>query len=344
MIVESLFSTIDRGKSGMNIGVSTGLPKLDNITYGIQSCWMTVIGGDSGSGKSSLCLYTAVYRPYMQYLLTGKKLNINWLLFSFELSSEVIFAKLLSIYIYEVYNRVISYGDILSFNQTISDEDYLLVCKSRPWLEELEAHCTIIDKPVTANALYAITKEWTKQFGVYEKVDEYSENYIQKNEKQLLIVTVDHLGLIETSNNNTKKQEMDKACDELIYFRNKCRLTIYIVQQLNRNFKSMSRRTEGSGQYAGIQLDDFSDTSGATNAAEIVISIFHPFREKMSEVNKYKIKNGLGDRARILTVLKHRFGQSDVSDGVAFYGEVGIWKELPPPNEIDDYEIYKNLN
>ena len=125
MIVESLFSTIDRGKSGMNIGVSTGLPKLDNITYGIQSCWMTVIGGDSGSGKSSLCLYTAVYRPYMQYLLTGRKLNINWLLFSFELSSEVIFAKLLSIYIYEVYNRVISYGDMLSFNQTISDEDYL---------------------------------------------------------------------------------------------------------------------------------------------------------------------------------------------------------------------------
>ena len=28
MIVESLFSTIDRGKSGMNIGISTGLPKI----------------------------------------------------------------------------------------------------------------------------------------------------------------------------------------------------------------------------------------------------------------------------------------------------------------------------
>lgn len=47
--VDSLFKTIQRGRSGLNVGLSTGLPKLDMLTYGIQRRWMTVISGDSGS-------------------------------------------------------------------------------------------------------------------------------------------------------------------------------------------------------------------------------------------------------------------------------------------------------
>lgn len=49
MIVSNLFNSILRGKSGMNIGLSTGLPKFDSITYGVQRKWMYVWAGDSGS-------------------------------------------------------------------------------------------------------------------------------------------------------------------------------------------------------------------------------------------------------------------------------------------------------
>ena len=51
MIVESLFSSINRGREGLNAGLSTGLSKLDGLVYGIQRRWMEVVAGDSGSEK-----------------------------------------------------------------------------------------------------------------------------------------------------------------------------------------------------------------------------------------------------------------------------------------------------
>ena len=49
MIVESLFSSINRGREGLDAGLSTGLSKLDGLVYGIQRRWMEVVAGDSGS-------------------------------------------------------------------------------------------------------------------------------------------------------------------------------------------------------------------------------------------------------------------------------------------------------
>ena len=54
MIVSELFNSINRGRSGMNIGLPTGLPKFDSITYGVQRKWMYVWAGDSGKLMPSI--------------------------------------------------------------------------------------------------------------------------------------------------------------------------------------------------------------------------------------------------------------------------------------------------
>lgn len=41
--------------------------------------------------------------------------------------------------------------------------------------------------------------------------------------------------------------------------------------------------------------------------------------------------------------LKNRYGDSDVNLGLSFHGEVGLFRELPKPDEISDYEPYINL-
>ena len=140
--------------------------------------------------------------------------------------------------------------------QAITDSDYTIVQESKCWLSEFEKHCTIIDKPVCADGLYAICKEWSRNYGTYIPIDSHREDYSPHDINQNLIVLVDHIKLLSTSNGSTVKQEIDKACDYLIYFRNKCKFTIYVVQQLNRNFKSMARRTESNGLYQSIQMDD----------------------------------------------------------------------------------------
>lgn len=47
---------------------------------------------------------------------------------------------------------------------------------------------------------------------------------------------------------------------------------------------------------------------------------------------------------RVITVIKSRYGESDVEDACAFYGKVGIFAELPRPDQITDYEKYKTTD
>jgi hypothetical protein len=342
MIVDNLFSSIARGKQGLNKGLSSGLPEFDTYTYGVQRRWMTVVAGDSGSGKSSLALYSHIYEPFMQYC-NDSSLDIHFLLFSFEMSAEVLLAKLLSLYIYEVYGKILSYNNILSLTSVLPDEDYALIEESKPWLQKFESICDIVDKPTTAKGLYAECKKWSKKFGVYkevERTDDYvKEEYVPNNPEQYLIVVVDHIKLLSPASGHTSKQEIDEACDYLIHFRNKCNFTITIVQQFNRNFKSMDRRT--SENYLP-SLEDLSDSGGPAQASETVIAIYHPHREKRFRCEGYDIRQ-LKDRARMLVLLKNRFGMSDKLKMTAFYGETGIWNELPKPEQICDYGIYQDL-
>ena len=45
---------IRNGREGNNMGLTTGLKKLDKLTYGIQRSWLTVVAGGSGSGLKIL--------------------------------------------------------------------------------------------------------------------------------------------------------------------------------------------------------------------------------------------------------------------------------------------------
>lgn len=341
-IVDNLYHDIKQGRDGLNIGLSTGLPKLDLLTYGVQRRWMTVASGDSGSGKSSMILYTYIYSPFKQYM-KNRNIDIHFLLFSFEMSAEVLLAKLLSLHIYDEYGEVVPYNEILSLGITCSDEHFRLINESKQWLEEFEKICEIVDKPVTAKGLYAICKEWSQKFGDYKEVESFGEytktQYVPKNPEQYLMVIVDHIKLLSVSTGHTSKQEIDEACDYLIHFRNKCNFTEVIVQQLNRNFKSMDRRNSANNL---LGLEDLSDSSGPSQAAETVIGIYHPFREKVPKCEGYDVRQ-LKDRVRLIQILKSRFGQADKNIGSNFFGEIGLWKDLPLPQDINDYEQFIKL-
>lgn len=88
----------------------------------------------------------------------------------------------------------------------------------------------------------------------------------------------------------------------------------------------------------------FKDTSGTTDASEVVIALYFPYREKIARCEGYPIQNVLKKRFRLAQVLKNRYGDADVNIGLAFYGEIGLFKELPKPEEIGDYEPYLNLD
>lgn len=333
MSSKQFFHAVKRGKKGQNIGISLGLPKLDSVVYGIQKKALYTIGADSGSGKTSFAIASFIYN----LINTDRPEGVSIIYYSFEMSKEALYAKLISLHIYEVYGIIIPYKEILSMQETISDEKYELILSCQVWLEKVDSILTIYDKSLSPLAIYATLKGWLSNFGEFVQIDEHREDYIPKDNRYKVGVW-DHVGLI--GGTGSKKERIDTVVDYGIYFRNKCDFTGIFVQQLNRNAKSMDRKTNG---YELIGLDDFKDTSGTTDASEVVIALYFPYREKIARCEGYPIQNVLKKRFRLCQVLKNRYGDADTNIGLGFYGEIGLFKELPKPEEIGDYEPYLSL-
>jgi len=335
MAIDKLLKNIKNGKLGKNIGISTGSEKLNKIIYGIQKKYLYTIGADTAGGKTSFAMDIFVYN----LLKHSKNTPISILYYSFEMSADTLFAKILSRYIYDEFDEIVTYEDILSLTKPISSEHELLIQKSEKWLRQISKYIVIYDKSLTPKGVYATCKKWLKQHGEFVALGEHKEEYHEKDSSEYKVVLIDHVGLI--GGPGSKKERIDLTVDFMIYFRNKCDITGVFIQQLNRNQKSMDRKTNG---YELVQLDDFKDTSGTTDGSEVVIALYFPYREKIARCEGYPIQNVLKKKFRLIQVLKNRYGQSDVNIGSAFYGEISMFRDLPKPEEIGDYEPYLNLD
>lgn len=335
MGVVQLLNNIQRGKEGKNIGISTGLPIIDSKIFGIQRKALYTIGADTSAGKTSFAIDIFVYN----LIKNAGDIPINILYYSFEMSSDMLFAKLLSRHIYDEYNEIVTHDNILSLLSPISDHQLDLVHKSTEWLNSISKVLTIYDKALSPAGIYATCKEWLKQFGDFNQIGEHREEYIEHNPSQYKEVIIDHVALIASS--DSRKSKIDTVVEYMIYFRNKCNITGVFIQQINRTSKSVERRTSG---YELLQTDDLKDTGDTAQASEVVFMLFFPHREKIARCENYPIQNILKKRFRLLQVVKNRYGEADFSKGATFHGEIGMFRELPRPEEISDYSKYIDLD
>lgn len=336
MIVESLLKKIEEGREGKNQGYSMGLPKLEGIIDGVTKQTYYVVFSNSGAGKSSFCLYSFIYRPLMEHLNDD---NFRIIFFSIEMNADMLFAKLLSTYIFETYHRELSMKDLLSRrkNYRLSDESYEIVQKCIPWLQKVESKLIIYDKSPNANTIYAFVSKDLEKFGKFEVVENH-KTYIPNNPNMLYMVVVDHISLVRPQTSHTLKQEIDEVSKYLLTLRNIAGITPVVIQQANREQGGMERRKQGVSNFT---INDTKDSGGPVQDSEIVISIYNPHRDRLSSYRGYDITQ-LGDKFRIISVLKSRYGDSDVEIGTAYYGGINKWVEIPKPDDIYDYSKYQN--
>jgi replicative DNA helicase len=333
-ITEALLKEVDSGREGKAQGYSMGLPKTESIIDGVTKRTMTVIASGTGQGKSSFVLYAYVYRPLMEHLDDN---NFYVSYFSLEMPATVIFGKLLSTYIFEKYHKELSITEILSRKKgyILSDENYKIVTDCIGWLNKIEKKIHVYDKSLNADKLYAILMQKLEKFGTFEEL-ENRKVYYPDNPDMLYEVVIDHAGLLKPSNGRNKKGEMDTATAYLVTLRNMCGLSPTIIQQINREQSNIERFKAGR---TGIQLSDLKETGDISDAAEVIIALYGPNRDKLNTYRGYDIKK-LGDFIRIIQFLKTRFGSCDVEVAVNYQGKINVWAELPLPNDIYDYNKY----
>lgn len=336
MIVESLLKKIRDGMSGINQGISTGLDKLDSVIDGITKSTYYVIFSNSGAGKTSACLYSFVYRPLTQHLDDGK---LRIVYFSLEMNPDMIMAKLLSTYIFEKYGRELSMKRLLSRQKgyTLSEENFKIVQECIPWLEKVEKNMLICSDGLNSSKLSEIILKDLKYYGNFEHENGNLTFKWNKSDVTYLVI-IDHIGLVRPQNGNNLKKEIDETSKNLIRLRNVAGITPVVIQQANREQGSAERRKQGM---TGFTINDTKDSGGPVTDAEIVLSIYNPNRDRLATYRGYDISK-LEDKFRIISVLKSRYGDSDVEIGVNYFGWINYWKELPKPDAILTYDKYEN--
>lgn len=337
MSIEKLKQLVDDGRANKNLGLQMGLPKLESQIDGLTKSTYYLVAGGTSSGKTAFILYSCIYRPYMD---SENKDDLQFIYYSLEMAEEILLAKLLSLYIYEKYDLILSYKQILSRNRDnkLSDYQYNIVKESYIWLEGLCNHLTIYDKGLTANKLYAHLLTELKKYGNFDET-EHQKIYHKHNPNLNIIVILDHIGLVRSSEGRSKKEEIDMSSAYLVTIRNRCGIIPVVATQINRDSSSMDRRTAGFNE---IELSDLKNSGNPAEDCDVAIALFYPYREKLSTYKNYNITK-LGNRFRSIIVLKNRYGEANFVIGTSFYGEIGLFQEMPKAEEISDYDKFTNL-
>ena len=152
---------------------------------------------------------------------------------------------------------------------------------------------------------------------------------------------LDHASILLPSDGRTLKQEIDLTSQYLITLRNRYFVSPVVLMQQNRESSSMDRR---KADLTEPSMNDSRDSGNVIQDSDIVLALYSPLKDKLTSYRGYKVlgDEGLFDRIKGCVVLKNRYGISDKVVILGFYGEVGKFVELPPPDEIDVYQ-YKNL-
>ena len=334
---QEFYELIEKGRSGGNLGLSVGIPKLELYMDGYLPGTSYLIGAQSGVGKTTFTLYTLVYRPLMDFL-SGNNTNRDpyWIMFPLEMTRPQIYAKLISMYIFDTYGEQINFKEIFSRgkNTMLSDNKYDLIVNCDNFLNILDERLIFIDGYLNASRYEEHVKNSLKRFGTFK-----NDSFIPNNPDQVVGVLIDHMSLIRQSSGRTKKEEMDLISSYSVQFRNKCGIISPIhVMQFNRDSGNSERLKQSLQEPT---MSDFKDSGAMYEDSQVVFALYNPFKYKKPNHNGYNIKE-LQQNYIACILLKSRFGSSDIATSLGFYGDCSYFKELPRAESITDYQKYTN--
>lgn len=347
MMFEQLKNEVELGLSDRNSGIPMGFDRL-NRYIGIRKSMYFLIGGLTGSGKTSFVDDAFVLNPYDWFISKQNTSDIKLRIIyrSMERSRTYKLAKWISRKIFLDYGMIITVPKLLGWTERMTKDEHDLFLSYKDYMDQMSEVITIIDGPENPVGIAKELKAHALQNGRIEQLDEYNKVYVPNNEREITLVVIDHIGLLKTTKDQpTKKAAIDKMSDELRYARDFYGYTPVAVSQFNRDISNPMRIKNGDVE---PQLEDFAESSSTQNDADIVLALFDPMRYKVSDPSGYKLdklKDEYGAKYfRSLRLIKNSYGEDDVRIGLGFLGQIGMFKELPRQRDMteSDYDAVVN--
>jgi hypothetical protein len=348
MSFEHLAREIELGLSDRNNGIPMGFDRL-NRYVGIRKSMFFLVGGLTGSGKTSFIDDAFVLNPFDWFVSPQNKSNIKLKIIyrSMERNRTYKFAKWISRRIFLDYGLIIPVSKLLGWQkEKLTKDEHDIFLTYKDYMEQLNDCITIIDGPENPVGIAKELKAHALNNGTIEQLDDYNKIYVPNYENEVTIVVIDHIGLLKTTKDQpTKKEAIDKMSDELRYVRDFYGYTPVVVSQFNRSISNPMRIKNGDVE---PQLEDFAESSSTQNDADIVMALFDPLRYKVEDPSGYKLdklRDEYGAKYfRSLRLIKNSYGEDDIRIGLGFLGSIGMFKELPRMKDMteSDYESVVN--
>lgn len=343
----TLQERINAGLSGNYKGLNNGFNRLNNYIFGIQKSTYTLIGGLSGTFKTTLCDFM-ILNAIADADEKGIELDVFY--YSFEIDKLSKQCNWLSYVIYQKYDRIISPEKIKGLGDNrLTEEELNLVNSEIPYIEKLFERIKFRFKAFHPTGIYNELWKHCSEDGEFnyinyqdsegetkQKIDSFKPN----NPKKMYLVILDHLLLLKKERGFDDKQTIDKYSAYCLELRNMFGVSFINVSQFNDGLSSVDR-AKFKGVDLSPQMTDFKSTRNPYADADVVIGIMNPYKLDMDSCLGYDITR-LKDSMIMLKIIKNRLSKDNIAIGVYVDAKGGVFKELPRSSEMTD-KIYKQI-
>lgn len=337
MFKELLLEDIERGIKGENIGIPTGFPLIDSNTNGLQKSMYHLIGGNSGTGKTSYVDLAYVLNPYDWWLKNREKSNIKikWEYNSMERNTKYKLAKWTCLKIFKDHGIIMDVATMLGWSGKkfeIDDDMKKLILQSGSYFDEMfSSDCIRIhDGGENPTGIYNRLYKLGMDNGEVVQINEFSKRYKPKDKDLHVIVVNDHIGKLSGERGYNEKQLIDKHTEYMGIIRDRFGFIIADISQFNRSIGNIERF---KNKDVSPEPDDFKSSGDMYENADLVLALFNPYKIKVNDFLGYDIPKfvapGGENRFRSISILKNSYGADDVIIGLNFLGENGNFRELP---------------
>lgn len=245
----SIKERILSGLKGEYEGLDNGLSRINDYIFGIQRSCYSLIGGGSGSGKTTFTdfqLLTAIQDA------ESKNIPINIIYYSWEIDEITKKANWLSILIYKKYNITIPPEKIKGYgNFRLNEEEQQLVFSEIEEVEKIFKKINWFWDSQNPTGCYKYWWDFMKEKGTFIKEPYIDENNVKKERivkfelndpKEYNIVVIDHCALASIERGYTLKQNLDKLSEYTVTCRNLFKMTFIYLQQFNNGLTKNKHR------------------------------------------------------------------------------------------------------
>lgn len=361
---------IDKGLSGKNPSIYTGFKKLGQHVS-IRRHSYHLIGSNSGAGKSAFVDNFYILNP-IRWLMKERaegRTDVKYkvYLWAMERNKQHRYAKWVCQRLFQKYGFLVDVELVLTLNtqrNRLPQEIYDKIMELEKEIDEMGEMVEVFERD-NPTGIYNTAKSLliNRHGKLVDAKDEEGkiiyldpEKKLTKkafeytDDKEIVAIGGDHFQVLKGESRNGsslgKKELIDTQDDYNITLRDRWGCMLFWVSQFNRESHQLGRRT-GSIDLAP-QENDYRDSSRPFDSCDVAIGMLNPYKYQDYnhlgyDVHSYTSPFSGANRFRALYVLKNSFGADNIAFGNLFYGENGLYKELPRPNETKDLEAFYNI-